>query len=294
MTKLRLAFLYAVVSIGILCGLSLGASAQVDDPAPAGANDWNCVPSAAHPKPVVLVHGLGARMSENWLYLSPALKEAGYCVFALTYGRNAAAPPPLDQRGGFLPMEQSAQQLADFVAEVLEATGADRVDIVGHSEGSLMPNYYVKFLGGAAFVDRYVGITPLWDGTNLAGLATAYTLLDPTGLGVVVAGQIAQWCASCPQFLRGSDFLKKMNQGGAAVPGVKYTMIMTIYDELVVPWWSGYLVAPNSTNIVLQKVCPTDVSEHVLVAFDPVVKQLVFNALDPAHAQKPRCLLGLL
>ena len=72
------------------------------------------------------------------------------------------------------------------------------------------------------------------------------------------------------------------------------TREMPGYDELVVPWWSGFLTAPNATNIVLQKVCPLDTSEHLLVAFDAVVKQLVLNALDPAHPRPPRCLLGLL
>src|SRR5581483_1845860 len=54
--------------------------------APPGANDFSCRPSAAHPEPVVLVHGLGATMGENWSAISPLLADAGYCVFALTYG----------------------------------------------------------------------------------------------------------------------------------------------------------------------------------------------------------------
>ena len=57
------------------------------------------------------------------------------------------------------------------------------------------------------------------------------------------------------------------------------------------PYTSGML-PPPATNIVLQKVCPSDLSEHGLEAFDPVVAQLVLNALDPAHAQPVRC--GLL
>src|ERR1043166_2161725 len=109
------------------------------DTPPPGANDWSCKPSAAHPEPVVLVHGLGANMQSNWSYLSPRLADAGYCVFALTHGRNTSAPFPFDQFGGVVPMEESAEQLGAFIDEVLVATGAAKVDIVGHSEGSLMP-----------------------------------------------------------------------------------------------------------------------------------------------------------
>ncbi len=39
------------------------------------------------------------------------------------------------------PMERSAPQLAAFVDKVLAATGASKVDLVGHSEGTVMPRY---------------------------------------------------------------------------------------------------------------------------------------------------------
>jgi triacylglycerol lipase len=56
----------------------------------------------------------------------------------------------------------------------------------------------------------------------------------------------------------------------------------------VIPPTSG-VMRDGGTNIIVQDVCPLDVSEHVAVAFDPVVAQMIENALDPAHAQQVRC-----
>jgi pimeloyl-ACP methyl ester carboxylesterase len=109
---------------------------------PPGANDWNCKPSAAHPEPVVLTHGILGNESTNWQTYGPLLHNNGYCVFALTYGQSPLLPAPLNQLfGGLAPIEDSAQQIAAFVQRVLTATGATKVDIVGHSEGTVVPDY---------------------------------------------------------------------------------------------------------------------------------------------------------
>jgi triacylglycerol lipase len=265
------------------------AESSLADP-PAGANNFACRPSVAHPDPVVLVHGLGATMTENWSYLSPILAAHGYCVFALTYGIDPREPGPYI--GGVIPIEQSAPELGAFVDKVLAASGAQKVDLVGHSEGTFMPEYWLKFLGGAAKVNRYVAMTPLYAGTNLLDAAT---LCQAGGaLCGDVESLVSTFCGSCSEFLAGSNMVKLLNSGsgGAAVPGVTYTTIPTTHDELVVPYTSGIMHAPNVTNEVLQDVCPNDLSDHAAEAFDPVVAQLVLNALDPAHAQPVSC--GLL
>lgn len=259
---------------------------------PPGANDFSCKPSAAHPRPVVLVHGLGATMGENWATMSPLLADNGYCVFALTYGRNAGDP----YVGGVQKMEDSSAELAAFVDRVLAATGADKVDLVGHSEGTVMPQYYLKFRGGAAKVDKYVAITPLYKGTTLEGIGALVTALEaafPQYAAPISAG-LDQYCGSCQEFLAGSPFLTHLYADGVfAVPGVTYTTIMTRYDELVTPYMSGQLSAPNATNIVVQDQCPIDFAEHVAMAFDPTVGQDILNALDPAHPGPVPCRLVL-
>jgi triacylglycerol lipase len=244
-----------------------------------GANDWSCKPSEAHPRPVVLVHGTFANRDDNWQTYAPLLANNGYCVFALNYGQNPAYPGS-DYVGGMLPMEQSAQQLAEYVDAVLAATGAEKVDIIGHSQGSLMPNYYVKFLGGAAFVENYVSLAPLWHGTNVAQPSKSFALLFGRE-------EATPYCQACGQFPPDSDFMTKMREGGPAVEGVTYTNIVTRYDELVVPYWSG--IEPGMRNHVLQDVCAQDASEHGQIAASPNAARIVLNTLDPEHAQPVQC-----
>lgn len=279
----------SVAALGLaLLAAAPAAQAQVSlaNP-PPGANDFSCVPTSDHPDPIVLVHGLSATMGENWSYLSPLLKAHGYCVFALTYGVDPREGGPYF--GGVLPIEQSARELDAFVTRVLASTGADKIDLVGHSEGTYMPQYWLKFLGGAAKTNRYVAMTPLYGGTTVYGIDKVRDLASYFGLAQPGIDLVASFCGSCPEFLAGSPMQRKLIEGGAAAPGVEYTTIMTSLDELVVPWSSGYMAAPRAHNYVLQEICPHDYSEHTLVAFDPVAAQLTFNALDPEHAQNVTC-----
>lgn len=204
---------------------------------------------------------------------------------------SSARPPVRDQVGGLVRMERSAAELGAFVDRVLDATGTDRVDLVGHFEGSLMPTWFVRFIGGSAKVDDYVGLTPLWDGTQLAGIHLLQAASRAFGLTPAEEALFAATCASCRQFPTGSDFLAEINSGdGPAVPELTYTMILTRYDELGIPYTSGLMDAGNATNIVVQVVCPTDLSEHGAVAYDPVLGRLVRNALDPETAPPVSCI----
>ncbi|GAA3900117.1 esterase/lipase family protein [Streptomyces sp. NPDC007148] len=246
----------------------------------SGWNDYSCKPSAAHPRPVVLVHGTFANSVDNWLALAPYLEDRGYCVFSLDYGKLPGVPLFY----GLGPIADSAGQLSTFVDKVLAATGSAEVDIVGHSQGGMMPRYYLKFLGGAAKVNALVGIAPDNHGTTLNGLTNllpyfpgAEDLLSSATPGL--ADQVA-----------GSAFLTKLNTGGDTVPGVHYTVIATKYDEVVTPYSSQFLSGSDVHNVLLQNLCVLDLSEHVLIGLtDRIAFHEVANALDPAHATPTTC-----
>ncbi|WP_137990270.1 esterase/lipase family protein [Streptomyces vilmorinianum] len=257
------------------------ASAQATTAPSRGWNDFSCKPSAAHPRPVVLVHGTFGNSWDNWLGLAPYLVNRGYCVYSLDYGQL----PNVPFFHGLGPVDKSAEQLDAYVDRVLAATGAAEADLVGHSQGGMMPRYYLKFLGGAEKVNALVGIAPDNHGTTLLGL----TKLLPYFPGVEKF--VTEKTPGLADQVAGSPFITKLNEGGDTVPGVTYTVIATKYDEVVTPYTSGFLSGDNVTNVLIQDKCALDLSEHVAIGtVDRVTFHEVANALDPAHATPTTCL----
>jgi triacylglycerol esterase/lipase EstA (alpha/beta hydrolase family) len=217
------------------------------------------LPTAAHAaEPVVLVHGTFGD-STNWGYIRPQVEAE---TFAIDYGNRGTGD-----------IRESARQLADFVDEVLARTGASKVDIVGHSQGGMMPRFYVKNLGGAAKVDDLIGLSPSNHGTDLSAAENP-------------------GCVACSQQAAGSPFLTELNAGDETPGDVDYTVIQTRYDEVVTPYTSAFL--GGATNVLLQDQCAADVSEHLTIMVDQAAVQWIKNALgrsgpaDPGF--RPRCL----
>jgi Lipase (class 2) len=153
-----------------------------------------------------------------------------------------------------------------------------------------MPRYYLKFLGGAAYVDKLVALAPSNHGTTLDGLTALVTALGAAGL---VNSGLNALCTACVEQEAGSSFLANLNAGGETVAGVSYTVIESRYDEVVTPYTSAFLSGPGVTNITLQNQCPLDLSDHLEIAADPVALADMLNALDPAHPVRVPCLTVL-
>jgi pimeloyl-ACP methyl ester carboxylesterase len=292
----------------------LSATENGPDVPPPGAN-VPCTVTTEHPYPVVLVHGLAANQNDNWQTLSPFLANSGYCVYSLTYGNTPTSPRPFDEIGGLAHMADSAKQLASFVDQVLADTHAAKVDLVGHSEGGTMPDYYLKFLGGSRDVAHFVMLSGVLHGTTFWGIGDLYDLGSAYGYGSQ-ANALSGFCGSCTEFLTGSSFITQLGAphaqatsseaatcpyDGAAVAGVRYTSIATQYDELVRPPTSDFIdprcaeagLGIGVDNILVQHQCPTDLADHLSIESDQVAAHDVLNALDPATATPVRCTLTL-
>lgn len=231
-----------------------------ETPAPI-LNDWDCRPSPAHPTPVIVVHGTMGDSVSLLESLEAALLGAGYCVFALDYGNRGTGP-----------IADSAAELSAFVDRVLAATHARKVSFVGHSQGGMMPRYYLKYLGGQGKVDDLVGLAPSNHGTYhwlLLGIA-----------GIV--------CPACAQQGAGSPFITDLNWGDETPGDVSYTNVITQYDEIVVPSTSGYLwgFPDQVSNLKIQDYCPFTFVEHIGIPGNPTAIAMALDALaHPGPAQ---------
>jgi triacylglycerol esterase/lipase EstA (alpha/beta hydrolase family) len=122
----------------------------------------------------------------------------------------------------------TASQLATEVKRVLAATGASKVDIVAHSMGVLSARYYLKNLGGTAYVDHFVSTAGANHGTSLASLcAWLYT--------------------SCAEMNTGSSFLTALNSGDETPGSVAYASYWSDCDEALNPDTTAIL--SGATNV---------------------------------------------
>jgi triacylglycerol esterase/lipase EstA (alpha/beta hydrolase family) len=222
-------------------------------------------------------------MENSFGAISPDLVNSGYCVYAFNYGQTL----PLTGIYATGDIAASAGQLASEVNQVLSQTGASKVDIVGWSQGGMMPRYYINDLGGGATVNMLVGLAPSNYGTTLDGLVTDISELGSLGL---VTALLSATCPACTEQIQGSAFLSSLNSAPTAA-GVKYVVIETADDEVVTPYTNAFLpAAGNVQDITLQLQCSQDRSDHLSIPYDSNALQDVVNALGSDNPDfQPSC-----
>jgi hypothetical protein len=122
---------------------------------------------SGHP-PVLLVPGYGLTRAMMWP-LAAYLRRRGRWVWAVNN------PIFEDDIPTF------AASLRDAAEELCRQSGADQIDIVGHSMGGIVAAWYIRHLGGDARVRRLVTLGTPWQGTliHIIGLGRQSRALGP-------------------------------------------------------------------------------------------------------------------
>jgi triacylglycerol lipase len=189
-------------------------------------------------RPVLLLYGWG--MTRRVFHiLETRFRRDGFVVFTLNLG------------GIFDTYNtRRIEELAKLVAlkiERLYRKGKLRhkLAIVGHSKGGLIGQYYVKFLGGANYVDTLITMGTPHQGTPWAHLVTytPFVFLTP----------------SLKQMAPGSAFLRKLNEA----PWPKGVRAVSLFskEDILCPYPSGRLdesLHPHVENIEMKVISHMD------------------------------------
>jgi pimeloyl-ACP methyl ester carboxylesterase len=242
---------------------------------PAGANDPSITVTPEHPLPIILINGTIATQGENWGVGAPVLANAGYKVYSFNYGNVSSDPNfPIQATDD---IRQSGLQLAAEVDKVLAETGAPKVILIGHSQGGgILPVYYINNLGGDKKVSQLIGIAPSNHGTDADGLIGLQKLPILGTLVTALANSLGQ---AFEQQTLGDPFQQEVYGNGDTRPGVLYTTIASMNDEVVTPYTQQALDGPNVTNIVIQDLYPGLPVGHLGVILSPQVWSVVLDAL---------------
>ncbi|MFZ3599353.1 esterase/lipase family protein [Streptomyces sp. BH104] len=176
---------------------------------------------AATHTPVVFVHGYSGSPS-NWSAAQASFKSAGYSADELfTY-----------QYTWTQSNKTSAQGLAGYVKQVRAATGADQVDIINHSMGGMVTNWYVNKLGGQPYVKHMASLAGANHGSRKASSCQIYT--------------------SCQEMYPGSSFLTTVNSGDETPGSTKYATWYSPCDTMIDPYTSTKLDGATNNYVACE------------------------------------------
>ncbi|GAA3228082.1 esterase/lipase family protein [Actinocorallia longicatena] len=180
-------------------------------------------PTAAHAAktPVVFVHGYTGNAS-NWATAMSVFRSAGYASSELyayeynSYGDNRT----------------NAAGLRTFVDNVLSRTGASQVDIVNHSMGGLVSQWYLKQLGGAAKTRHLASIAGANHGTTSAGACLIFI--------------------TCQQMYPGSSYIATISAGDETPAPTRYATWYSACDGVILPYTSTRLSGATNNLVACQ------------------------------------------
>ncbi|MFI0898144.1 esterase/lipase family protein [Streptomyces sp. NPDC020983] len=200
----------SAVLLALLSALGLGFVLQ---PGAASA-------ATAH-TPVVFVHGFSGNAG-NWATAEAVFEANGYGsseLFAYQYDWTQSN-------------RTSAAGLAAYVRQVLATTGAGQVDIVNHSMGGLVSDWYVKELGGQPYVRHLASIAGANHGTTFAAACLVYS--------------------SCVEMYPGSGFLGTLNAGDETPGSTAYATWYSPCDGVIIPYTSTELNGATNNLVPCQ------------------------------------------
>lgn len=246
--------LLRAITIAALAVLAFGA-APVAAQEPASPPTAPSGASTQQADPIVSVHGYTVDGGMRFYFRS--LRDAGYRanrIFGFEFDARFARSPS---------NRVHARALETYIREVvLPSTGAEQVDVIAHSMGSLVTRWCITVLGCGEVIDDFVSVGGPNHGTDVANLC------------------FLPFDAACTEMRPGSAFLERLNRGDETPGDVEYTTIRSGADWVIEPTSSVMLA--GATNHHVPGFSHSDLVRDPMADPDvgPRVRDLVLAALD--------------
>jgi hypothetical protein len=218
--------------------------------------------------PILLVPGtdLDPKPNYSWNYERAfAARHWAYCAVTL----------PAQTTGDI----QTAGEFVVYAIRRLARESRRRVDILGYSQGGMLPRWALRF----------------WPDTRR--LVRSFVALDPSNHGTVDANAACQGQCSAADWQQavGSHFMQALNSYAETFAGIDYTVVYSRTDEIVVPNFNSSGSSSLHTghgairNIAVQQICPNDFSDHLAMgSYDPVGYALAVDAFSHESLANPK------
>jgi pimeloyl-ACP methyl ester carboxylesterase len=196
--------------------------------------------SASRGLPVLLVHGLACNRG-NWWWFRGQLEQRGHRVFTV------------DCTPWYARIDSYSPQLARAIDEVLAATGARQLVIVGHSMGGLIARAYLDRYGGDK-VTHVITLGTPHRGTWMTRFGYASNIRD--------MAEASTWLTA----------LGARESQRSVRPYEAFSCIFTYHDNLVAPQTNATL--PGAAQFAVSGI------GHLSLALSAQVVELVDRLLD--------------
>lgn len=232
-------------------------------------NDPDFVPT--HETPVLYIHGVTSR-ARAFRPNAERLRAEGFWVWGYDYG-DMFAP-------GFYGMgnlDSIIEDVHNNVDHVLAHTGAEKLDIVAHSQGGLMTKLFIAN-GGAPKVRRVVAMGANFHGTDVRGRAarlSPFITKHPRAASLLASPGVIQQLADSP-------WVHTRLNVPDTDPNIVYTSLYSPADMLVTPNETSILTAVGGAdvaNIDVAEAYGGYAPRHALMERDPLFTELTLWGL---------------
>ncbi|AGU15359.1 hypothetical protein CARG_06175 [Corynebacterium argentoratense DSM 44202] len=249
---------------------------------PQGTNNPECKVTPEHPEAIIMVHGTVSSFYGDYSNMGARLAQEGWCVFGIDYG----AGPRSEDGFGWTSLTESVKQLDAAIAAARATSGAQKVSLVGYSQGSALARYWANKVDKGQHTATVVGIGTPTRGATVRGLTNLIPYLPPQVRDFALSPSLLDLVA-------GSEFVTMLNEGGETVPGVDYVTINSNFDEVVADLELKAVQGERARNLILQDLCPNTFTDHLYITYDPLTIDTVSRVLvDPdsgAAPDRPQC-----